>query len=112
MPTLYVSREQLGDTCRALRDTPELGFAFLADLLPVDYFPREPRFEIVYLLASLGVAGFGDTPKRLRLKVRVPGQDATSRRSRACGRRPAGPSAKRTTCSAFSSAAIQTCAAS
>jgi len=77
MPTLYVSREQLVETCRALRNTPELGFAFLADLLPVDYLPREPRFEIVYLLASLGVAGFGDTPKRLRVKVRVPGTNPT-----------------------------------
>jgi NADH-quinone oxidoreductase subunit C len=77
MPTLYVAREQLVETCRALRDTPELGFAFLADLLPVDYLPREPRFEIVYLLASLGVAGFGDTPKRLRVKVRLPGEDPT-----------------------------------
>jgi NADH-quinone oxidoreductase subunit C len=76
MPTIYVPREQLVDACRALRDTPELGFSFLADLLPVDYFPREPRFEIVYLLASLGIPGFGDTPKRLRIKVRVPGGDA------------------------------------
>jgi NADH-quinone oxidoreductase subunit C len=77
MPTFYVALEQLVDTCRALRDTPELGFAFLADLLPVDYLPREPRFEIVYLLASLGIAGFGDTPKRLRVKVRVPGANPT-----------------------------------
>src|SRR5262245_35035093 len=75
MPTFYVAREQLVETCRALRDTPELGFAFLADLLPVDYFPREPRYEIVYLLASLGVAGFGETPKRLRVKVRIPGSN-------------------------------------
>jgi NADH-quinone oxidoreductase subunit C len=30
----------------------------------------------VYLLASLGTAGFGDTPKRLRVKVRVPNEDA------------------------------------
>ncbi len=67
------AREQLIDTCRALRDTPELGFAFLADLLPVDYFPREPRFEIVYLLVSLGVPGFGDTPKRLRAEGSCPG---------------------------------------
>jgi len=73
MPTFYVALEQLVDTCRALRDSPDLEFAFLADLLPVDYLPREPRFEIVYLLASLGVAGFGATPKRLRVKVRVPG---------------------------------------
>ena len=73
MPTIYVALDQLVVTCRALRDTPELRFAFMADLLPVDYFPREPRFEIVYLLASLGAAGFGETAKRLRVKVRVPG---------------------------------------
>ena len=41
----------------------------------MDYYPREPRFEMVYLFASLGVAGFGDVPKRLRVKVRV-GADA------------------------------------
>lgn len=74
MPTIYVALGQLLDTCRALRDTPELRFAFLADLLPVDYYPREPRFELVYLLASLGVGGFGDTPRRLRVKVRVPAE--------------------------------------
>jgi NADH-quinone oxidoreductase subunit C len=75
MPTIAVAREQLVETCRALRDTPELRFAFLVDLFPVDYLPREPRFEIVYLMASLGMSGFGNTPKRLRVKVRVPGHD-------------------------------------
>jgi len=78
MPTIYVALDQLVETCRALRDTPALRFAFLADLLPVDYLPREPRFEIVYLMASLGMAGFGDTPKRLRVKVRVPGNNPTA----------------------------------
>jgi len=73
MPTIYVPLEQLIETCRALRDTPELRFALLVDLLPVDYLPREPRFEIVYLMASLGISGFGETPRRLRVKVRVPG---------------------------------------
>ena len=77
MPTIYVASEQLVDTCRALRDTPELRFVFLADLLPVDYLPREPRFEIVYLMASLGMSGLGETPKRLRIKVRVPGTHPT-----------------------------------
>ena len=73
MPTIVVPREALVDTARALRDTPELRFALLADIAAVDYHPREPRYELTYLLASLGVAGFGDTPKRLRLKVRVEG---------------------------------------
>ncbi len=75
MPTIYVPVEHLVETCRALRDTPELRFALLVDLLPVDYLPREPRYEIVYLMASLGMAGFGGTPRRLRVKVRVPGGD-------------------------------------
>jgi NADH-quinone oxidoreductase subunit C len=76
MPTIYVPREELVETGRALRDVPELRFVLLVDLLPVDYLPREPRFEIVYLLASLGLPGLGDTAKRLRVKVRVPGADA------------------------------------
>jgi NADH-quinone oxidoreductase subunit C len=76
MPTIYVPREALVQTCRALRNAPDLQFVLLVDLLPVDYLPREPRYEIVYLLASLGIPGFGDTAKRLRIKVRVPGADA------------------------------------
>jgi NADH-quinone oxidoreductase subunit C len=78
MPTIGVPREQLVEVGRALRDIPELRFAFLADLVPVDYLPREPRFEITYLLASLGTGDFGETARRLRVKVRVPGgEDAT-----------------------------------
>ncbi len=72
MPTFYVSLAHLVETCRVLRDAPELRFVFMADVTGVDYHPRDPRFEIVYLLACPGVAGYGDTPKRLRLKVRVP----------------------------------------
>ena len=75
MPTIYVPREQLVETMRALRDTPALRYAFLADIVGVDYSPREPRFEAVYLLASLGAPGYGETAKRLRVKVRVPGDD-------------------------------------
>jgi NADH-quinone oxidoreductase subunit C len=75
MAAIYIAREQVVDVCRALRDTPSLGFAFVPDMTAVDYMPREPRFEVVLHLASLGVAGFGDTAKRLRVKVRVPGND-------------------------------------
>lgn len=75
MPTIYVPRERLVETLRALRDAPELRFAFLADITAVDYLPREPRYEVLYLLASLGDSGFGETAKRLRVKVRVPGVD-------------------------------------
>lgn len=71
MPTIYIPREALVETMRALRDTRELGFRFLADVCGVDYIPREPRFEVIYLLANVT-----DAPKRLRVKVRVPGDDA------------------------------------
>ena len=76
MPTIYVPREQLVETMRTLRDTPELRYAFLADITAVDFLPREPRYEVIYLLACLGSGGaFGDTAKRLRVKVRVSGTD-------------------------------------
>jgi NADH-quinone oxidoreductase subunit C len=75
MPAIYIAREHVADVCRALRDTPSLQFAFAPDMTAVDYMPREPRFEVVVHLASLGVGGFGETPKRLRVKVRVPGGD-------------------------------------
>jgi NADH-quinone oxidoreductase subunit C len=75
MPTIYVAREDLVAVCRALRDAPELRFAVLLDINTVDLLPRDPRFELMYLLVSPGVAGFGESPKRLRLKVRVPDGD-------------------------------------
>jgi NADH-quinone oxidoreductase subunit C len=75
MPAIYVAREHVQAVCTALRDLPSLQFNFAADVTGVDYMPREPRFEVVYTLASLGVGGFGDTPKRLRVKVRLPGAD-------------------------------------
>ncbi len=78
-PTVYVPRERLVETCRVLRDAPAFQCSLLADLTAVDYLPREPRFEVVYHLASLGTPGFPSNvpsaPLRLRLKVRVPGSD-------------------------------------
>lgn len=81
-PSLVVAREHLVEVCRALRDTPGLRFTLLAELTAVDFWPtREPRFEVVYHLACLGVkdfpvAGEHPAPKRLRLKVPVSGEDA------------------------------------
>ena len=75
-PVVVVPAGALVDASRALRDTPELNFSFLAEMTAVDYWPKEPRFEVVYHLVSIGVAdfprpGMGATPRRLRLKVRV-----------------------------------------
>ena len=71
MPTFYTPLDLLVEASRVLRDAPELRFVFLADVTAVDYHPRDPRFEIVYILACPGVAGYGESPKRLRLKVRA-----------------------------------------
>ena len=48
--TVYVPREALPAVARALRDIPELAFGLLAEVTAVDYWPRAPRYELVYLL--------------------------------------------------------------
>lgn len=65
--TLTVKKEQIVEVCRFLQEDPELAYVFLADLCGVDYFPREPRFEVVYHLRSL------KNHSRLRLKVALEG---------------------------------------
>src|SRR5258708_17564574 len=75
MPAIAVAREHVAEVCLALRDRPGLEFSFACDITGVDYLPREPRFEVMMHLVSLGVPPYGDTPKRLRVKVRVPGTD-------------------------------------
>jgi len=68
--TLYVSGGDLPAVAETLRDHPDLRFTLLAELTAVDYHPREPRFELVYLLVSLAHRS------RLRLKVRLAGDAA------------------------------------
>ena len=68
--TLYVSRDDVPAVARALRDHPELGFALLVEITAVDFWPREPRFELVYTLVSI------EHRLRARLKVRLHGDDA------------------------------------
>ncbi len=67
--TLYVERDDVPAVARALRDRPDLRFSLLAELTAVDFHPRDPRFEVVYLLVSI------EHRMRLRLKVRL-GDDA------------------------------------
>ncbi len=78
MPAIVVDRESWHEAARVLRDDPSLRFQLLADVIGADYHPREPRFEVVYLLVSVGVEGLGAVApvKRLRVKVRLPGADA------------------------------------
>jgi len=68
--TVYVPAERVTEICRALRDAPDLRFDFLAELTAFDFWPREPRFELMYLLVSI------EHRLRLRMKVRLAGPDA------------------------------------
>src|SRR5687768_5252637 len=61
--TVYVPADRLIETSRALRDAPALRFNVLAEVTAADYFPRDPRFEVVYHLLSV--------PNRLRLRLKV-----------------------------------------
>jgi NADH-quinone oxidoreductase subunit C len=63
--TIYVPSDHLVATSRRLVETPSLRFNVLAELTAVDYFPRAPRFEVVYHLLSV------PNRQRLRMKVRV-----------------------------------------
>jgi len=71
--TVFASRDELPAIAIALRDRPELRFTFLAELTAVDHHPREPRFELVYILVSI------EHRQRLRLRVRLQGDDAHAR---------------------------------
>jgi NADH-quinone oxidoreductase subunit C len=64
-PTLYIQRDDVPAAMLAMRDRPELRFSVLAELTAVDFWPREPRFEVIYILISL------EHRHRLRLKVRL-----------------------------------------
>ncbi len=67
---VYLARGRLRESCAILRDDPELQFRFLSDVTCVDWYPMEPRFEVVYELLSM------KQKRHLRLKVRLAGEDA------------------------------------
>ena len=68
--TVYVPAARLHDAARALHEHPDLAFGFLAELTAADFWPREPRFEVFYVLVSIVHR------QRLRVKVRLYGTDA------------------------------------
>jgi len=65
--TLYVDRPHIREACAILRDDPACTFNYLSDITCVDWFPAEPRFEIVYHLLSIS------KKERVRLKVKLDG---------------------------------------
>jgi NADH-quinone oxidoreductase subunit C len=69
--SLYLERSALREGCALLRDHPACPFNFLSDVTCVDWYPSEPRFEVIYHLLSIR------QKERVRLKVRL-GEDAPS----------------------------------
>ncbi|MDB4970443.1 MAG: NADH-ubiquinone oxidoreductase chain [Myxococcales bacterium] len=63
--TVVVKPEGFLESMRILRDDPEVAMNFLSDMTAVDYFGREPRFEVVYHLRSF------KTGARLRVKSQL-----------------------------------------
>jgi NADH-quinone oxidoreductase subunit C len=63
--TVYVDRANLREACAILRDDPGCDFNYLSDVTCVDWYPAEPRFEVVYHLLSI------PKKERIRLKVRL-----------------------------------------
>jgi len=63
--TIYVERGSIREACAVLREDSACPFDFLSDVTCVDWYPREPRFEVVYHLLSI------PKKERVRLKVRL-----------------------------------------
>ena len=68
--SVYLDRSSIREACVLLRDDPNCPFNFLADVTAVDWYPQEPRFEVIYHLLSIS------RKERVRLKVRLDGEDA------------------------------------
>lgn len=62
-PVLGVAPQSIVPVCHLLKE--EAGFERLSAVTAVDWWPREPRFEVIYLLHSIR------NTARLRLSVRV-----------------------------------------
>ena len=67
--TVTLERERLLDALIYLRDEPDLGFRFLADVSCTDWPGREPRIWMAYHLFSM------EHGHRLRVKAGLPEED-------------------------------------
>ncbi len=65
--TISIDRSHIREVCAVLRDDATCPFNYLADVTCVDWYPSEPRFEVIYHLLSI------PGKERIRLKVRLDG---------------------------------------
>jgi NADH-quinone oxidoreductase subunit C len=66
--TVVVERSSIREACALLRDDPNCPFNYIADVTCVDWYPADPRFEVIYHLLSI------PNKERVRLKVRLQGE--------------------------------------
>src|ERR1700722_19156640 len=66
--TITVARENIIAACEAVKAA---GYNFLEDVTAVDWYPSEPRFQIVYHVLSMSLK------ERLRLVVRLDSDSAS-----------------------------------
>jgi len=66
--TLTIASERIQETCRFLKG--DCGFLRLSSVTAVDWYPAEPRFEVIYHLHAI------ESGERLRLKCKLPGEAA------------------------------------
>jgi NADH-quinone oxidoreductase subunit C len=64
--TLYIDPPRIASVCNHLKN--EQKFVRLSSVTAVDWFPAEPRFEVVYHLQSI------ERNLRVRLKCRISGE--------------------------------------
>jgi NADH-quinone oxidoreductase subunit C len=63
--SIYIDRFSIREACVLLRDNADCPFNYLSDVTCVDWYPSDPRFEVVYHLLSIS------KKERVRLKVRL-----------------------------------------
>ncbi len=67
--TVWIERSSIREASALLRENPKCPFNFLSDVTCVDWYPANPRFEVVYHLFSI------PQKERLRVKVRLTADD-------------------------------------
>jgi hypothetical protein len=86
--TLEIPPASIEGVCAYLKN--EQKFTRLSTITAVDWYPQEPRFEVVY-------HPFAERNERLRLKCRLPGEKSRDRFRHRGGAAPTGMSARHST---------------
>jgi NADH-quinone oxidoreductase subunit C len=63
--SIYVERSAIREACVLLKEDSVCPFNVFSDLTCVDWYPSEPRFEVIYHLLSIA------NKERVRLKVKL-----------------------------------------